>query len=245
MGLDSGSGNTRARRFAKHLIRVTAKNAHKEEEIKKIKSYIWKIRKIPPKKKSDREKLDKEIDKLEKRISEVIEKERDIIVPVMERQKTDELLLKNVDSKLEEVEARIDSLGYVEERLSEQLSIAVKEIKEMRNRFSGVDKRLSSLSKKEKEEMQLEEGWMMLEKKRRDMDIERLKSVEEQLMMLEKKHREFSKDRKFDKSELKNLKIIIDSHKKRIEKIKKGKAKSEEKQSRKKDRQYPKIGQKR
>jgi len=201
------------KKFLRHLALANERKQSKDVQVKLIESQVGKLKKLTASKKSSKKKVHEEIDKFHNQILDIIHKEDALLA----QQKREAELLAELKTKIESMEKQMLTSDY---KHSAETSLSIKEI-------TKINEKLDRVSRDLKQKMQrIEELEVQEEKEVKEVSAAekrqtaKLIELEKQLKLVEQRYRALSKKKGTNKTQLKKLKTIIDSHKKQLKVIK-------------------------
>lgn len=188
----------RVKKFMKHLMLSSKRIAEKQDQKEKVDKQVEKVKKLSLEK-APKEKLAKEWEKLENVLAALVSTNKKIVGV----EESNSLLLKQALKNLDRLNDNISHIGgfaAAKKSISEQ---RLKELSErIKTRFSDQDIKL------------MEQG---LEKMRTPATSSEIDEIESQLAMLEKKHLELKKSGKHDVVSLKRIEGMIRDSKDKLD----------------------------
>ncbi|MBD3313023.1 hypothetical protein GF345_01120 [Candidatus Woesearchaeota archaeon] len=209
---NKGLSQSTLRFFVRHVGQAAGRETEKEEKLSGIDSQIALLKKSARAPVPSKKKLETGLEELDKRIRDVVNQERHLVL----NQRKEERILEELKERLDLLEEKIHGLSHVHSMTTDD---HFKRISEMGSRLNEVSSRIAE-RKKARQNLEYNPRDIVsqineIDKRKRD----EIRKLEEMINQAERKHVELRK-KKIPKKHIDHLRKTIDSHKKRLKEMK-------------------------
>jgi len=199
--------------FIRHVALAAGRQMERESKIDGLSSQITMLKKSAKAPKPSKKKLELGLDELDKRIKDVINEERLLVI----NQQREERVIEELKERLDLLEEKVHGLGHVHSITSDD---HIKKIDNMGKKLGDV---LARVAERKGKLRAAEYNPKRIVTQVDDINkrkLDKIKKLEEMIGIAEKAHADLKK-KKVPKHHLDRLKETIDMHKKKIKSLKK------------------------